>query len=130
MSADGKLLATASADKTARLWDVATGEEITAFKQLVHADRLVLVEGSEFPEAPSEATHVEIEGVPGVLKRQAWDGRVLIQMGSRGQEDKFAQRYATLGAKRAIQPEKGVWVDLARFEYHFVDHREFENMMG
>ena len=107
-----------------------TGEEITAFKQPVHTDQLVLVEGSEFPESPSEVTRVEIEGIPGVLKRQAWDGRVLVQMGSRDQEDRFTQRYAAQGAKRAIWPEKGVWVDLARFDYHFVDHRSFENMIG
>ena len=112
------------------LGDVATGEEVTAFKQPEHADRLVLVEGSEFPDTPAEVTRVEIEGVPGVLKRQAWDGRVLIEMGSRAQEDAFVQRYATLGAKRAIPPEKGVWADLARFDYHFVEHRESEDTIG
>ena len=96
----------------------------------MHADRLVLVEGSECPESPSEVTRVEIEGVPGVLKRQAWDGRVLIQMGSRSQEGSFAQRYATLGAKKAIPPEKGVWADLAQFGYHFVDHHGSEDTIG
>ena len=62
------------------LGDVATGEEVTAFKQPVHADRLVVVEGSEFPDTPDEQTHISIEGVPGELRRQAWDGRVLVQL--------------------------------------------------
>ena len=81
-------------------------------------------------DAQDEQTHVSLEGVPGVLTRQAWDGRVLVRMATTEQEDEFARRYSAQGAKTAALPERGVWVDLARFDYHFVDHREFENMMG
>ena len=36
------------------LGDVATGQEVTAFKQPVHVDRLVVIEGSAFSNAPEE----------------------------------------------------------------------------
>jgi WD40 repeat protein len=38
-SADGKRLATASLDKTAKAWDVATGEELLTFRG--HDDRVI-----------------------------------------------------------------------------------------
>ena len=44
------------------LGDVATGVEIKAFKQPVHADRLVVVEAGELPDAQSEHTRISIEG--------------------------------------------------------------------
>ena len=81
-------------------------------------------------DAQDEQTRVSLVGVPGVLKRQAWDGRVLVQMGSSDQEEEFARRYSAQGAKRAIPPERGVWVDLSRFDYHFVDHRVSQDTIG
>ena len=102
------------------LGDVATGQEVTAFKQPVHADRLVVVEAGELPDAPDELTRVYIEGVSGTIKKQAWDGRVLVQFETRDQENAFVQRHSGQGVKKAVWPDKGVWVDLAKVDYHFV----------
>ena len=51
-------------------------------------------------------------------------------MATTEQEDEFARRYSAQGAKMAALPERGVWVDLARFDYHFIDHRVAQDTIG
>ena len=62
------------------LGDVATGKEITTFKQPVHADRIVPMEGGVLDEPISQAKDVVIEQRHGTIREQAWDGRVRVEM--------------------------------------------------
>ena len=106
------------------LGDLAIGREVTGFKQPVHADRLVVLESGELSEPISEETHVQVEGEPAILSKQALDGRVLVEFASQEADDDFAHRYKHLGAMLA-HGGPGVWIDLARFSYifgHAVEH--------
>ena len=47
------------------LGDVATGQEVVAFKQPVHVDRLVVVETGNLLKVVDEQKSVWIEGFPG-----------------------------------------------------------------
>ena len=102
------------------LVDMATGREITSFKQPVHADRLVPMEVAELAEPMDEIRAITLEGQDGTVQRQALDGRVLVRLATEAAEDAFAHRHRKLGA--ATDPEaRGVWVDLSRFTYSFDD---------
>ena len=54
----------------------------------------------------------------------------MVQLGSKDQEETLAKRYAAQGAKRSAPLERGVWVDLARFDYHFIDQRDSQDTIG
>ena len=59
------------------LEDVATGKEVSAFKQPVHADRIIPMEGGVLDDPIAETKEVVIEQRHGTITEQAWDGRVL-----------------------------------------------------
>ena len=100
------------------LGDVATGKEVSAFKQPVHADRIVPMEGGVLDEPIAESKEVVIEQRHGTITEQAWDGRVPVRLATDEAEDAFAHQFANDGAKRD-EGKPGVWVDLARHTYYF-----------
>ena len=100
------------------LGDLATGKEVSSFKQPIHADRIVPMEGGVVETPISETKNVVIEQQPGTIMEQAWDGRVLIKMATEQAEDEFAHRYANMGTKRD-ERKPGVWVDLSKHAYYF-----------
>ena len=102
------------------LGDIATGSEVTSFKQPVHADRIVPMEGSVLDDPIAEAREVVVEQHHGTITEQAWDGRVLVQLATDEAEDAFAHRFANDGAKKDGR-KPGVWIDLSRHTYYFPD---------
>lgn len=100
--------------------DVATGIEATSFKQPVHADRIVPMDGGVLNEPIASEKNIVIEQHHGTIQEQAWDGRVRVQFATEAAEDEFAHRYRKDGAtKDARKP--GVWVDLGRHTYYFTE---------
>ena len=97
------------------LGDVVSGREVTAFKQPIHADRLVPLDVQELTEPITEDRRLTIEGTVGHITKMSLDGRVLVEMGARPRELEFAQRFKKLGA--TVAAERGVWLDLSKFAY-------------
>ena len=100
------------------LGDAATGQEVTAFKQPVHADRLVPIECPELTSPIDELCTIYLEGDRGEIKAQAIDGRVLVEFASAEAESDFAHDYRRLGV-RSNPSGRGVWIDLEKFDYSF-----------
>ena len=85
------------------LGDIATRNEVTSFKQPVHADRIVPMEGGVLDDPITESKEVVIEQHHGTITEQAWDGRVLVQLATDEAEDTFAHRFANDGAKKVTK---------------------------
>ena len=100
--------------------DPATLEEWRHVKQPLHADPLVPLAASELTEPVAERNRIEVEGRPGVMRRQALDGKVLVTLASVEEEDEFAYAHRRLGAAKAGGGARGVWLDLTRHDYRFV----------
>ena len=100
------------------LGDLATGQEVSSFKQPVHADRIVPMDGGVLDDPISETKEVIVEQRHGTIMEKAWDGRVLIEMATAQAEDDFACEFANMGAKRDDR-NPGVWVDLSKHTYYF-----------
>ena len=100
--------------------DLATLEEWRPIKQPLHADRLVPLASAELTEPVAERTHIEVEGKPGVMRRQALDGKVLVILASVEEEEEFAYAHRRLGAAKAGGGARGVWLDLTRHDYRIV----------
>ena len=54
----------------------------------------------------------------------------MAQLGCYNQEDAFAQHSAELGAKQAVPPERGVWVELSRLDYHLIGNCQDGEAIG
>ena len=76
------------------------------------------MEVAELAEPLEEKLGLTIEGMNASVVRQAVDGRILIRLPTREQEEAFQARFAKLGAVMDPQVD-GVWVDLGRFEHDF-----------
>ena len=101
------------------LGDVATGVEVSSFKQPVHADRIVPMDGGVLDEPIAGQKSIVIEQQHGTIQEQAWDGRVRIQLATEAADD-FAHQFRKDGAARDSK-KPGVWVDLARHTYYFTE---------
>ena len=102
------------------LGDVATGIEASSFKQPVHADRIVPMDGGVLDEPIATEKNIVIEQHHGTIQEQAWDGRVRVQFATEAAEDEFAHRFRKDGATKDSK-KSGVWVDLARHTYYFTE---------
>ena len=100
------------------LGDIASGREVTDFKQPVHGDRLVLFDGGMLDAPIDKKVDIEVEGYRGVVKDQAWDGRIRVEMATSEMEDDFAYDYRNLGTQKDVSA-RGVWIDLEKFRYCF-----------
>jgi len=98
------------------LGDVATQREVGHFRQPVHADRCIPLEVGDLTEPMESKFRIEIEGRTGLIRRQAIDGRILVDFQSARLNDAFAQDFKRRGAHLSGD-DRGVWLDSERFDY-------------
>ena len=67
-----------------------------SFKQLAHADHIVPMDGGVLEDPIAKKKDVVLKQRRGTIKRQAWDGRVLVELDSAEAEDEFAHKFSGL----------------------------------
>ena len=100
------------------LGDIATGIEVSNIAQPVHADRLVPIGVQELVDPIEERNRVILEGVySGNIEQQAIDGRVMVKLANRSQEETFQKEFRKLGV--VLNHPRGIWADLSVHDHYF-----------
>jgi hypothetical protein len=99
------------------LGDAVTGREVKTFKQPVHADRLVPVTATELTVPLEQRLAITVDGEVGRVRRQAIDGRVMIDFLDPDKNRRVAHQWRKLGALFEPEGAAGVWLDLAKMEH-------------